>query len=283
LRDHSFIVRTFSTATLTARAAAALAALALTLAALTVPYGAGVAVADGPILAIDAGIEGNQPLAIGTIENCIAVKTGDEFQMDIVVENITNLLAWEIYLDYNPAVVIVIDENVKLFQQANAGSSVLDISGRVPDDSGLHYLAAFDSSDPPTPDSGTGVLARVSFRAVGAGESPVNFSNRDINLDGIPDKATLLRDSNTDPIGDSNADKHFDGEQDGAVVDVDQACSPDARVAPSPPGDSASGGSFPWLIASVVAAAVIAISGAGAFVLMSRRHAARRTVPDEPS
>jgi hypothetical protein len=258
----------------------------LVLAALELHGGADKAAADGPILAIDAGIQGNQATAIGPIENCIPVKTGDEFQMDIVVQNISDLLAWETYLEYDPAILTVIDQNVKLFQQANAGSSVLDISGRVPDDTGLHYLAAFDSSDPPTPDSGSGVLARVTFRAVGPGQSPVRFANRDLNGDGVLDKGTLLRDTNAHAIGDANGDTFFDGEEDNAAVAVDQACPAGSVVASAPSGQLSSAGSssFPWLIAFGAAAGALAILGAGAVVLLSRRRqAARRTVPDETS
>ena len=209
------------------------------------------------------------------------MKKGTEFQMDVIVRDVSDLLAWEVYLDYDPNVVIVTDQNVKLFLQANAGSSVLDVSGRVPDDTGFHDLQAFDSSDPPTPDSGSGVLARVTFKAVGSGDSKVRFGSRDLNKDGIPDQGTLLRDAQGQAIGDTNHDTLFDGEQTAAEVAVDQDCPPGTVVAPAPEGPS-SGGSFPWLIVGGIAGAVVAVAGVGGVVLLSRRNS-RRTLSDEAS
>lgn len=243
---------------------------------------AGSAQAADPSLLIDAGISGNQANSIGTIENCISVPKDTEFQMDVIVRDISDLLAWEIYLDYDGDVVTVTDQNVKLFQQANLGSSVLDISGRVPDDSGFHYLAAFDSSDPATPDSGTGVLARVTFKAVGSGDTKIRFGSQDLDGDGVPDKATLMRNSDADPIGDVDGDNLFDGQRTDAEVAVDQDCPAGAIVAPAPESTSG-GGSFTWLIAGGVAVAVAAVSGVGGAVVLSRRRSRRVALSDEPS
>lgn len=279
LRDH-LVVPTFSPPKRKAsRAAAALAAIAII--ALGLPLGGGAAHAANPSLVIDAGIAGNNATTVDKIENCIAVKKGTEFQMDVIVRDVSDLLAWEVYLDYNPDVVIVTDQNVKLFLQANAGSSVLDVSGRVPDDTGFHDLQAFDSSDPPTPDSGSGVLARVTFKAVGSGDSKVSFGSRDLNNDGIPDQGTLLRDAQGQTIGDTNHDALFDGQQTAAEVAVDQDCPPGTVVAPAPDVPS-SGGTFPWLIAGAIAGAVVALAGVGGVVLLSRRNS-RRTLSDEAS
>jgi hypothetical protein len=275
LQDH-LLVPTFSPPKRKAsRAAAALAAIAVV--ALGLTLGGGAAQAAGPSLVIDAGIAGNDATTVGTIENCIVVKKGTEFQMDIIVRDVANLLAWEVYLDYDPNVLIVTDQNVKLFLQAKAGSSVFDVSGRVPDDSGFHDLQAFDSSDPPTPGSGSGVLARVTFKAVGPGDSKVGFGSRDLNHNGIPGQGTLLRDVQGQAIGGTL----FDGQQTDAEVAVGQDCPPGTVVAPAPEGPS-SGGSFPWLIAGGIAAAVIAGAGVCGVVLLSRRNS-RRTLSDDAS
>jgi hypothetical protein len=243
-------------------------------------FGAPASAAD-PSFAIDAGINGNSATAVGTIENCVAVKTGDRFQMDVVVRDIANLLAWEIPIDYEQAVVIVVDQDVKLFQQANAGSSVLDLSAKLPDDSGFHALAAFDSADPESPDSGSGVLARVTFEAVGAGDSPIRFGNRDIDSNGVLDRGSLLRDSETDFIGDSNDDTFFDGEQADAQVVVDREC-PDgsvvaeASIVTDPTGNTnGDGSSTPWaIIGGGVAAGVVTLLCLA--FLLTRRRGSRR-------
>lgn len=254
--------------------ARALAILALLVSAAALHVGAGGAAAADPSLAIDAGTQGNTATSVATIENCIAVKTGDEFQVDVVVQNISNLLAWEIHLSYDPAVVEVTDQNVKLFQQANAGSSVIDVSGHVPDDSGVHTLSAFDSSDPATPDSGSGILSRVTFKALGPGTSPVRFGANDPNGDG-----TLLRDTNGNLIGNFNGDGFFDGPRQDAQVAVDGSCPAGSVVAQS--AETAGGTSFPWLIVSGGAGVFVVVLGAGGLTLFSRRRRARRTLPDE--
>jgi hypothetical protein len=257
--------------------ARALAILALLVSAAALHVGAGDSAAADPSLAIDAGTQGNTATSVGTIENCIAVKTGDEFQVDVVVQNISNLLAWEIHLGYDPAVVEVTDQNVKLFQQANAGSSVIDVSGHVPDDSGVHTLSAFDSSDPATPDSGSGILSRVTFKALGPGTSPVRFGANDPNGNG-----TLLRDTNGHLIGNLNGDGFFDGAQQDAQVAVDGSCPAGSVVARGPESASDSS-SFPWLIVSGGAGLFVVVLGAGGLTLFSRRRRARRTLPDESS
>jgi hypothetical protein len=282
-------MQTLSPPGLTGSARRAIPVLFAVLVTLTLHLAAGGATAAGPSLAIDAGIGGNQATNVGTIENCISVKKDTQFQMDIVIQNVSNLLAWETYLDYDPSIVTVVGQNAKLFQQANAGSSVLDLSGKVPDDSGFHYLAAFDSSDPPTPDSGSGVLVRVTLKAVGAGDSKIRFGSRDLNEDGVLDKGTLLRDVNGQVIGDLNGDTFFDGEQTGADVAVDQDCPAGRTVAPSPASLDTGGGAQAWLIGGGAAAALAAVGGTGAVLFVSRRRSRSRrrgeaavATPDAP-
>lgn len=235
---------------------------------------------DGPTLAVDAGIEGNEPDAVGPIEDCFQADAGDEFQMDVVVENITDLLAWQIYLTYDPAVLTVTDHDVKLFQQANAGSAVFDLSAAVPDNSGRHSLAAFDSADPPQPDSGSGVLARVTLRAVGEGGTEVGFDARDVNNDGVLDVGTLLRDIDAQPIGDENGDSYFDGEAAPALVVVGGECPAGSNVVTFA-GAAGEDGGIPWLVVGGVIIAVLAAAAAGALVLLSRRNRSRQALAGE--
>ena len=116
--------------------------------------------------------------------------------------------------------VWVVEHDVKLFQEANDGSSVIDISSQLPDNTGFHTLSAFESSDPPAVDSGSGVLARLTLEAKADGQSLLRFGNRDINEDGVQDRGTLLKDANADVIGDDTGDDFFDGERQDAMVAV---------------------------------------------------------------
>jgi hypothetical protein len=151
----------------------------------------------------------------------------------------------------------------------------------VPDDTGFHQLTAFDSSDPETPDSGSGVLARVTLRAVGSGDSRVSFGSRDLDEDGKPDKGTLLRDSDAQSIGDLDEDNLFDGESTDAEVAVDQDCPAGTLVAPGPP--SSGGGSLSWMAVGGASAAVVAVLAVATVLFLSRRNARRRALPDESS
>jgi len=230
-----------------------------------------------PSLAIDAGPSGNNATEIDRIEDCVEVSTGDQFQMDIVVRDVQNLLAWAIPIDYQPNIATMVGQDVKLFQQANEGSSVLDLSAKLPDDSGFHSLAAFDSADPQSPDSGSGVLARITLQAVAAGESPIRFGRRDYDSNGILDDGSLLRDVETNIIGDENEDTFFDGEQTDALVVVDGKCPGGSTVAEAVKVNPASdvpddeGSSVPWAaIAGGIAAAAVLILLGAAFVLTRR-------------
>ena len=102
--------------------------------------GAGRAQSDDPSMAIDAGVDGNGPTSVDRIEDCISVSAGDTFQVDMVIQDVTELLAWEASLDFDPAVVWVVEHDVKLFQEANDGSSVIDISSQLPDNTGFHLF-----------------------------------------------------------------------------------------------------------------------------------------------
>ena len=240
----------------------------------------GAAQADGPALSVDANPAGNTPASLGSIESCAAVSNGDMFQADLVIEDVQDLLAWEIYIEYDPQIVEIAEQDVRLFQEANVGSSVIDVSDRLPDPSGYHRLSAFDASDPPRTDSGSGVLARLTLRAIAAGESPLSIATRDINGDGTLDRGALLRDADTNVIGDEDGDSFFDGERNDAMVAVDGECPPGTSFS-SPllvtPSSVGSGSSPPWLLISLAAGAAAALATAAAGALLFFRRTSRAT------
>jgi hypothetical protein len=231
---------------------------------------------EAPSLAVDVGIEGNGPLEVSRTEDCISVGVGDRFDIDFVIDGVTDLLAWEAFLSYDPAVVIVVEHDVRQFQEANVGSSVIDVSAPVPDDSGFHKVSAVETSDPPTPDSGSGTLARLTLEARGEGESPLEFGARDIDGDAEQDQGTLLKDLDAMDIGDEDGDSFFDGEQADALVVVGDEC-PEGSIA-AEAGGSDSGGSSIWVIVGGAAAFALVVGVAlGAWALFFRRRSARPT------
>jgi hypothetical protein len=173
----------------------------------------------------------------------VSVSTGDTFDVDIFVTDVTDLLGWEVYFVYDSSIINIVDHDVEMFQAANEGSNIFDLSEALPDLDALYLLSAADLADPEAPDSGSGVLARLTLKAVGPGISPANIPPIDFNDDGTMDLGPILNDVRADhsshPIGDLNNDSIFDGQISAAQIAVDTACQP-GTVAPTPTRAAAS-------------------------------------------
>jgi hypothetical protein len=183
-------------------------------------------------IGVDANPADSTATSLGPIDSCVSVSTGDTFDVDIFVKDVTDLLAWEVYFTYDSSIVNIVDHDVEMFQAGNEGSNVFDLSEVLPDLDALYLLAAADLGDPPAPDSGSGVLARLTLKAVGPGISPARVSPIDFNNDGTMDLGPFLNDLHGDPIGDADNDGLFDGQISAAQIAVDTACPP-GTVAPT--------------------------------------------------
>jgi hypothetical protein len=235
-------------------------------------FAATAASADGPALAIDVDPAGNTPTSIGATDTCVSVAKGDSFKVDVLIENVTDLLAWGIYFQYDAAIINVTQRDVRLFQQANSGSSVYDLSEKVPDSDGEFGMQAVDNSDPASPDSGSGVLAELTLSAIGSGMSNLSLGSEDFDQDGKPDRGPFLRDVDAKIIGDVNGDTFFDGEIHGAQVAVDEACPSGTVIGQPKSGRGGTGGlDALYFVAPGLAAAAVAVLGA--VILLSRRRA----------
>lgn len=129
-------------------------------------------------IGVDADPSGNTATSLGAIEATQTVACGETFEMDLFIQDVADLLAWSLSLEYDSSVVRISGQDVQMFQAANAGSDVLDRSlGDVGLAAGLgggsYDILAADVADPAAPDSGSGVLARLTVAAIGTGESPV--------------------------------------------------------------------------------------------------------------
>lgn len=224
-------------------------------------------------LSVDANPFDSQPTSPGEIDPCVSVSAGDTLEIDIVVLEIENLLAWEVYLEYDATVVSVIGRNVLMFQQANRGSNVYDVSEAVPDTDGLYRAAAADTADPPSPDSGSGPLVRLTLEAIGPGISPAALVRRDINDDGEIDLAPFLRNFNGDPLGDEDGDSLFDGDINNAQIAVDRPCPGESPISNEVAAAAADDGGLNLLY--VIGPLLAALLGLGTIltVLRLRRHA----------
>lgn len=188
---------------------------------------------DTPSIGVDADPTGNTATSLGPIDSCRSVSSGDTFQVDVLVVDVTDLLAWETYFAYDLSVIEVTDRDVMMFQEANAGSKVWDVSEALPDIDGWYRIAAVDLAEPAAPDSGSGVLARLTLKAVKPGVSPASVSPIDVNGDGTMDLGPFLRDVEGEPINDLDGDGFFDGPISNAQIVVDGACPEGTPVATS--------------------------------------------------
>jgi hypothetical protein len=201
-------------------------------------------------IGIDADSTGNTDTTLATIDDCVEIGEGERQTVDIFVRDVTDLLAWEAVLTFEPAVLQVVDEDAQLFMAANKGSDVQDFSGELPDSDGRYTLQAFDAADPPALDSGSGILARVTVEGVGPGVSELRMPLSDLDGDGNPDEGPLLQAAaengiDLTAIGDVNGDTLFDGPIAEARIAVDASCTDElgpALQSASEGGDDDGGG-----------------------------------------
>lgn len=214
--------------------AALVAVMALVALAATILTAGRGSAQEGLAVGVDANPSGNTATSLGAIDQCVSVTKGDTFKLDVFITNVDNLLAWETYFSFDGSIVNVTDLDVQLFQAANANSDVFNASESLPSSGGLYRLGAIDFGQPPSPDSGSGVLARLTLKAVGAGISPAILLTLDADNDGKPDLGTRLKDPQERSLGDSNGDGIYDGTVFNAQIAVDRDCPPGSAATPSP-------------------------------------------------
>ena len=223
----------------------------------------GGAVVTEPVVSVDTDPTNNTFEFVATIDPCREVTVDPlGFDIDVTIEQVTDLAGFEAKLDYNPAVLKVTGVDYSYFL-ATAGS-VQDWGETTPDNDGTFSMVATLSIPlPATGATGEGVLARVSLEAVANGLSDLNLSD------------IKLADINTQPIGDETGDQVFDGPFANGEIAVDQPCSsptpdpPVGGIAELPDAPDSSSRNYVAL-AGLAAAALFALS-AGAWYAGRRR------------
>lgn len=239
-------------------------------------------------VSVDVIPSGNTATSVDSIQTCAAAEEGDAFIVDIVIQDMEDLLAWELPVTYDPDVLEVTGRDVtQQFQSANPGSQVLDLSDEVPDGDGRYELQAADTGDPPSPDSGSGTLVRLTLTAIGEGVSPLSIAPVDIDGEGGPDRGILLRASGADGltsiVGDDDGDSIFDGPALDGEIRVGRSCTgaDSENVVQTVDGgtdqdtgddDDTDGGSGAAVVVAATLAAVAAVAVL-AFVVLRRRAA----------
>jgi hypothetical protein len=223
-------------------------------------------------IGIDASSQGNAATSLGTIDSCISVATDHTFEVDVYVENVTDLLAWEAYVTYDHAIVQIIDRDVELFQ-AGAGTAVVNVSDSVPFDADRPFrIGATNMSEPPAGESGSGVLARLTLKAIASGDTPISIEPVDLNKDGqlksAEDIGPYLKDSAADLIGDADGNIFFDGPIVAAEIAVDEVCGADG---PDVPDSNDDGGGWRWWMTALIVAGAAVVLVAGMYLLRRGR------------
>jgi hypothetical protein len=195
-------------------------------------------------IGVDADPAGNTATSLESIDSCVSVSKGDTFDVDLFVTGVQDLRAWESYFSFDASIVNVVDLDVEMLQAANAGSDVFNASQTLPLSGGLFRVAAIDFGLGAEPDAGSGVLARLTLEAVGAGLSSALLTKTDENGDGTIDLGPILFNPRSEPIGDADGDPYFDGPISDAQIAVDVPCpdgfaatpatSPAAAASPQP-------------------------------------------------
>lgn len=214
---------------------------------------------DDTVIGIDVDPTGNTATILGVRDSCISVSQGDSFQIDVIVEDVNDLLAWESYVSLDPSLLEVTDRDVDQFLDALLNSEVIDISDDVPSDDEHYRTGAANIGSPPQGGTGSGVLSRLTVRALAPGLASLSLGPIETEVGLVEPTLTAVDGSH---IGDSDGDGFFDGPTLDASVAIDQPC-------PGVAGASIIGlGSLPWWVLVALALGVLA---SGAVVLARRR------------
>lgn len=238
---------------------------------------------------IDADPAGNTATSLGEIDACVSVGVDQTFDVDVFVADVSDLAGWEGQFTYDPSVLAVAGVNPELFLAAVEGSQVIDLSTEP--EPGIYKFAVGDLSTS-VGESGSGVLVRVSLRAVAEGASPLAL------------ESVVLANSEAKAIGSVSGDDVFDGTVSSAQMWVGEPCpstlptltpyvppitTPEATPTPGPtsptpgaptpasPGPEATataelpvqslqpddGDGFPWAVVGAASAAVVALLAGG--------------------
>jgi len=144
----------------------------------------------GPVVSVDAVPDaGNTATAVGPIDTSRSTTCGAIFNVDVVIQGVTNIAGFQADLLYNPAVLRVTAVNYN-FLLTTTGRVVINFGNPTPDTDGDFLLfAAMYSITPFTGASGNGVLARITLEAVGSGSSALDLTSvkmADANAISIP-------------------------------------------------------------------------------------------------
>jgi hypothetical protein len=173
---------------------------------------------------------------------------GEDFQVDIVVDNVTNLAAFQFSLEYDPSIIEYKDVKEGPFL-GSTGREVHPLDPRIEQDGMERLRFSCVTLGPPVSVSGvagpdgSGVLATITFSPVGGGETPLELT------EGVLVAAEI--------------------DEQGRPVEIDTAVE-SASLEVTSPGDG-----FNWTLWGTVIGLVAAVVVVGAVVVVVRLRGAR--------
>jgi len=224
---------------------------------------------EAPSLRMDADPSGNEPTSLGTLNECRSVDVGDSFDVDLVIEDVTDLIVFQASVGFDASLIEIKDRQVDtMFLAANEGSNVIDTSNRLPSPP-PYGVSGVEIGDPGAADSGSGVLARLTFEALKPGTATLEYARSDFNADGVVDLGPYLKDAGAEVIGDDDGDAYFDGEATGAVIEIGGPCPNEVEV----PGEEDGSSGANWLVIALAAVGALAVAALTVILLISRKSA----------
>ena len=178
------------------------------------------------MLGIDVKPNSNSPASVGNLETCASYDEGDQFEIDVIVNNVESLRSWELRLDYDADVVTLLSADYNHFLVSTPPGGQVFPSLFDQESKGRYFLAA--SEFRAAPDSGSGILARITLEAAGNGTSPIRIVDNPKLL------GPRLSQPSGDAIGDSNNDLIWDDSVIDAEIRVGSSCSGAPVVTPIP-------------------------------------------------
>ena len=205
-------------------------------------------------LFVDVIPEGNSASEIGGVDDCVEAGVGDTFIVDIGVKDVAGLTAWETTLVFDQSILEVVGNDARMLLASGPGSRVTVQSDLEPPTdfypTGGLFIGAADSKVSAA-ESGSGVLARITFRAIAPGVSEASMPQLDLDGNGTTDKGPRLLGpgGEDDPIADVNGDSYFDADVANALISVGGDCSsapppstptppPTPAITPTPVGQT---------------------------------------------
>ena len=116
------------------------------------------------------------------------VSVNDTFSVDVTITDVTDLYGFQFDLSFSPAVLAALDITEGAFLPSGGGTTFF-IPGSIDNNAGTISFTADSLIGAISGVTGNGILASVSFQALGAGTSAIELSNI-VLQDSVPNDIT---------------------------------------------------------------------------------------------